>query len=203
MILRASPRALAAAGAVAAAGMLLASASAGTNVSGNVGWGGFGNTPDNLRHSPLTQITMGNIGQLGRVYTVDFRAVDPSVRRGEQSYPVVSNGTIYMTTNDDNVWALDAATGKIRWRYTPDNVAVFRNFGIVANRGVALCDGRVFVLTLDMTITDPKAYTAPWVGDTITFVRAKAAIFEELCVPSEEEHFNDKIRDAAVGTAKP
>ena len=58
-------------------------------------------------------------------------------------------------------------------------------------------------LTLDMTITDPKTYTAPWVGDTITFVRAKAAIFEELCVPSEEDHFNDRIRDAAVGSAKP
>jgi alcohol dehydrogenase (cytochrome c) len=152
MILRASPRALAAAGVVVAAGLLLASASAGTKVSGNVGWGGFGNTPDNLRHSSLTQITTGNIGQLGRAYTVDFRAVDASVRRGEQSYPVVSNGTLYMTTNDDNVWALDADTGKIKWRYTPDNVAVFRNFGIVANRGVALCDGHVFVLTLDMTI---------------------------------------------------
>jgi hypothetical protein len=58
-------------------------------------------------------------------------------------------------------------------------------------------------LTLDMTITDPKTYTAPWVGETITFVRAKAAVFEELCVPSEEEHFNDRIRDAAVGSAKP
>ena len=58
-------------------------------------------------------------------------------------------------------------------------------------------------LLLDMTITDPKAYTAPWIGETVTFVRAKSAIFEELCVPSEEEHFNDKIRDAAVGTAKP
>ena len=58
-------------------------------------------------------------------------------------------------------------------------------------------------LTLDMTITDPKTYTAPWVGETITFVRAKAAIFEELCVPSEEDHFNDRIRDAAVGSAKP
>jgi len=58
-------------------------------------------------------------------------------------------------------------------------------------------------LTLDMTITDPKTYTAPWVGDTITFVRAKAAIFEENCVPSEESLFNDRIRDAAVGTSKP
>ena len=85
-------------------------------------------------------------------YTVDFHAIDPTVRRGEQSYPVESNGTLYMTTNDDNVWALDALTGKVKWRWMPDDVAVFRNFGIVANRGVALCDGHVFVLTLDMTI---------------------------------------------------
>ena len=38
------------------------------------------------------------------------------------------------------------------WRWTPDNVAVFNKAGIVANRGVAVCDGKVFVLTIDMTI---------------------------------------------------
>ena len=64
-----------------------------------------------------------------------------------------------MTTNDDNVWAIDAVTGKVKWRWTPDNVAVFKNFGIVANRGVALCDGHVFVLTLDMTIVSLDAAT--------------------------------------------
>jgi hypothetical protein len=58
-------------------------------------------------------------------------------------------------------------------------------------------------LELIMTLTDPKAYTKPWVGDKITFVRAKVAIFEEICAPSEESHFNDRIRDAAVGKAKP
>jgi alcohol dehydrogenase (cytochrome c) len=152
MKLRAFPRALAAAGVLVAAGMLLASAQARTDASENVGWGGFGNTPDELRHSPLTQITKANVAQLGRAYTVDFHAIDATVRRGEQSYPVESNGTLYVTTNDDNVWALDALTGKVKWRYTPDDVAVFRNFGIVANRGVALCDGHVFELTLDMTI---------------------------------------------------
>ena len=152
MTLRASPRALAAAGVLVAAGMLLASAQARTDASANVGWGGFGNTPDELRHSPLTQIAKSNVAQLGRVYTVDFHAIDATVRRGEQSYPVESNGTLYVTTNDDNVWALDAVTGKVKWRYTPDDVAVFRNFGIVANRGVALCDGHIFELTLDMTI---------------------------------------------------
>jgi hypothetical protein len=54
-----------------------------------------------------------------------------------------------------------------------------------------------------MTLTDPKAYMAPWVGDTISFERAKVAIFEEICAPSEENRFNDRVRDAAVGTAKP
>jgi alcohol dehydrogenase (cytochrome c) len=134
-------------------GGALTSASAGTKASGpNVGWGGFGNTPNELRHSGLTQITKGNVDGLGRVVTVDFHAIDAGVRRGEQSYPVVANGTMYVTTNDDNVWALDATTGKVKWRFQPDNGGVFKNFGIVANRGVALCDGKLFILTLDMTI---------------------------------------------------
>ena len=47
----------------------------------------------------------------------------------------------------------------MKWRYTPDDVAVFRNFGIVANRGVALCDGQVFELTLDMTIVSLEPAT--------------------------------------------
>lgn len=58
-------------------------------------------------------------------------------------------------------------------------------------------------LELQMTLTDPKTYTAPWVGDKITFDRAKVAIFEEICAPSEESNFNDKIRDPAVGKAQP
>jgi hypothetical protein len=58
-------------------------------------------------------------------------------------------------------------------------------------------------LQVQMTLTDPKAYTAPWVGDPITLVRVKVAIFEEICAPSEESHFNNRIRDAAVGKAKP
>jgi len=134
------------------AGVLLASAGARSAAVPNVGWGGFGNTPDENRHSPLTTITSGNVDQLGRLFTVDFRQIDSTVRRGEQSYPVEANGTLYVTTNDDNVWALDATTGKVKWRWTPSDVAVFRNYGIVANRGVALCDGHVFVLTLNMDI---------------------------------------------------
>jgi alcohol dehydrogenase (cytochrome c) len=144
--------------AVAAVAGVVASNSAPARFGADVGWGGFGNTPDENRHTPLAEVTKSNVDQLGRLYTLDFRKLDPSIRRGAQSYPVEANGTLYVTTNDDNVFAVDAVTGNVKWRWTPDDVAVFRNFGIVANRGVALCDGHVFVLTLDMTIAslDPS-----------------------------------------------
>ena len=149
------------AGVVRAVGLALAAlALAGTagatsvrhQASAGGDWLAFGGTPDQNRHSSLTQITKSNVDQLGRLYTVNFMRIDPTVRRGEQSYPLERNGVIYMTTNDDNVWALKATTGDVIWRFQPSNVALFRNFGIVANRGVAYCNDRVFLLTLDMTI---------------------------------------------------
>jgi glucose dehydrogenase len=113
-------------------------------------WLGFGRTPDENRHTPLTQITPANVAQLNRVYTVNFRTLDPTIKNGEQSYPLEFGGVIYMTTNDDNVWAVRATTGDVIWRFQPPNLALFKNFGIVANRGLAYCDGRLFLATLDM-----------------------------------------------------
>jgi PQQ-dependent dehydrogenase (methanol/ethanol family) len=115
-------------------------------------WLGFGRTPDENRHSPLTQITPANVAKLQRDYTVDFRAIDTTIKNGEQSYPLELGGVLYLTTNDDNVWAVQATTGKVLWRFQPPNVALFKNFGIVANRGLAYCDGRLFLTTLDMHI---------------------------------------------------
>src|SRR5665213_1826733 len=68
-------------------------------------WLGFGRTPDQNRHSPLTAITPANVSTLQRLYTVDFRGIDSSIKNGEQSYPLEIGGVLYLTTNDDNVWA--------------------------------------------------------------------------------------------------
>jgi PQQ-dependent dehydrogenase (methanol/ethanol family) len=119
---------------------------------GDVGWRGWGNTPDNMRLSPLTQVTKGNIGQLGRIYTLNFRSLDPIARLGNQSYPVVVGNRMYVTTGESKTYALEATTGKEIWHWYPDDTAVFNKAGIVANRGVAVCDGKVFVLTINMTI---------------------------------------------------
>jgi alcohol dehydrogenase (cytochrome c) len=115
-------------------------------------WTSFGRSPTNDRHSPLTQLTPANVSNLERAYSVDFQKLDPDVRRGQQSYPLAIGGKLYVTTNDDNVFALDGATGKVLWQYKPPNSGLFKNFGIVANRGLAYCDGRLFIAQLDMKL---------------------------------------------------
>jgi outer membrane protein assembly factor BamB len=128
--------------------VLVGGASGAAQPSGD--WTGFGRTTDNMRHSPLVQITKANVGQLGKAYSIDFKALDADTRRGEQSYPLAVGGTLYVTTNDAQVFALEGATGKVLWHYKPANGGLFKNFGIVANRGLAYCDGALFLLTLDM-----------------------------------------------------
>jgi alcohol dehydrogenase (cytochrome c) len=113
-------------------------------------WLSWGRTLDQNRHSPLRQITRGNIGGLGRIFNVDFRQFDAGILRGQQSFPLIVNGRMYVTTADNNVFALDATNGRVLWRYKPANTALFANFGIRANRGVAYCAGRLFLATLDM-----------------------------------------------------
>jgi alcohol dehydrogenase (cytochrome c) len=150
----------------------LSLAAAGSGASGDVGWDGWGNTPDNMRYSSLTQIDKDNIDQLGRIFTLNFRSVDPIARLGEQSYPVVIGDRMYVTTGEGKTYAVDATSGKVIWKWYPEQVAVFNKAGIVANRGVAVCDGKVFVLNIDMTITMLNQQT----GEVIKRVPISSAV---------------------------
>jgi len=124
-----------------------------------VNWLNFGNTVNENRYSPATQITPDNVSQLGRVFTFDLNKIVPGIKKGQQSFPIVVDGTIYITSADDQVFAVNGVTGAMLWHYAPDNVATFKNYGIVANRGVSSCDGKLFLLTLDMTLValDPAS----------------------------------------------
>src|SRR5690349_4726988 len=94
---------------IASVGALVAAGSAGGAAVPEGDWLGFGRSSDNMRHSPLKQISPANVKTLSRAYMIDFRKVDPDVRRGEQSYPVAIDGQLYVTTNDDNVFRIDGA----------------------------------------------------------------------------------------------
>jgi alcohol dehydrogenase (cytochrome c) len=128
-------------------------------------WGMYGGTPDEIRHSALTQITKQNLNDLGRVFKIDFRQIDPAIPKGQQSFPIVVNGIIYVTTANDYVFAVNGGSGKMLWKWKPSNTGVFANYGVNANRGVAYCDGKVFLLTLDMNIVSLDAATGKLVKE--------------------------------------
>jgi hypothetical protein len=61
-------------------------------------------------------------------------------------------------------------------------------------------------LEITMTLEDPKTYTKPWAGTTQSYklqLPKGLTILEEVfCVPSEEQSFNQQIRDSAAGITK-
>ena len=79
-----------------------------------------------------------------------FSFQDPAIV--ESSGLVALGDGLFVTTNDGNVFALAAGTGRVLWQYKPRDSALFKNFGIVANRGLAFCAGRLFLARLDMKL---------------------------------------------------
>jgi len=90
------------------------------------------------RHSPLDQITTDNVKNLVPKW---FFAV-PNARR-LSSYPIVYDGVLYVT-NSNEIYALDAVSGRQIWHYRQENVEMQRQ-----NRGAAILGDRVFFVTSD------------------------------------------------------
>ncbi len=69
------------------------------------------------RYSELKQIDASNVSKLGLAWYYDT----DSDRGTVESTPLVSNGVMYATLPWSVVVALDAATGKEKWRWDPQN----------------------------------------------------------------------------------
>ena len=113
------------------------------------------------RFSPLTQINKGNVKNL-KVAWVHQPGV---ITHGLQATPIVIDGVMYSIAADNNVFALDAATGKVLWRYTAKlDPMVKEVFYGSASRGVTVGRGKVFVGTLDgrMVALDQKTGKELW-----------------------------------------
>ncbi len=96
--------------------------------------------PDNIRYSPLKQITPANVARLEVAWTFDSR--DAFKDSEMQSNPIVVDGVLYATTPKMRVLALNAATGREVWSFDPNHgQPVTRRF---RHRGVTLYRDRVF-----------------------------------------------------------
>jgi PQQ-dependent dehydrogenase (methanol/ethanol family) len=107
-------------------------------------WLTYGQNPGETRFSPLNQINDTNVSRLGLAWSFDVGAGGGT----QESTPLMWNGTLYSVTNWSIVFALDARSGKEKWRWDPEvnkaTVAPKMCCGVV-NRGLAIYDGKIFV----------------------------------------------------------
>lgn len=106
-----------------------------------------GRTFDEQHFSPLKEITDKNIGGLGLAWFLD---IDSGM--GIVAEPIVVDGVIYVSAPLSVVYAVDAASGKLLWKFDPRirlNQAINGSYSARTNGGVAVWNGKVYVGTGD------------------------------------------------------
>ena len=84
-----------------------------------VDWAYIGGSPGNVHYSPLKQINAANVSQLTQVWSFDT-----GEQGGLETTPLIIDGVLYAYTPTQKVFALDAATGKLIWRFDSERGAV-------------------------------------------------------------------------------
>lgn len=84
-------------------------------------WPTYGGNPAGNRYSPLTQINRQTVARLQPAWTFDTGENNNPSGKGMdiQCQPIVVDGVLYGTTPRHQLFAIDAATGRQRWRFNP------------------------------------------------------------------------------------
>ena len=126
------------------------------------GWLAYHQSYNGWNYSPLDQINANNVKDL----EVAWIHVPGHATRGLQTMPLVADGVLYYTGSYSRVFALDGATGKQLWSYTPelDEALVARLTHSPYNRGAAIGDGKLYVGTVDgrLIALDMKTGKVDW-----------------------------------------
>ena len=129
-------------------------------------WKSVGGDPGVRRYSELAQITRENVAGLRPEWTFRTGGLGFTPTSSIQCTPIIVNGTMYLTSPDTQVIALDAATGVEKWRYNPQRTTLryLYNRGVAwwsdggANRRIifATPDGFMYSVEADTGSLDPK-----------------------------------------------
>jgi quinoprotein glucose dehydrogenase len=112
--------------AIAAAALALVSGAA-DKKRGQTDWPAYGGGAEDIRYSDLKQINRTNVASLQVAWSYDTSdgAGDP------QTQPIVIDGVLFGLTPKHKVVALDAATGKLLWRFDSGMEGRGANRGLV------------------------------------------------------------------------
>ena len=132
----------------------------------DVEWTSPGGDAGKTHFSPLTDINADNVARLGLAWQAEL-----GTNRVLEATPVMVGGVLYTSGVAGRTYAFDAATGRELWRFEPPvDMQVNRSVCCdMANRGVAVVDGLVYVGALDGVLyaLDAKSGAVVWKVDTI------------------------------------
>ena len=117
----------------------------------NRDWLMYGGDYAETHYSPLRSINRSNVERLEIAWTWEITGTDGNL----EATPLVADGVIYATGTWSTVFAVDAATGELKWRWDPGLVRGGKEKGGPStccgpvNRGVALYGDKVYVGLLD------------------------------------------------------
>src|ERR1700733_11230552 len=142
-----------------------------------IDWPYNGNDVYNSRFQNIDQITPSNVSQLKPAWTFHTGLLsDPSMSM--EMTPLVVSGVMYITTGDDDVFALNPTTGKQIWHYAPTDMPKISTLPVCCNndnRGVAYGAGMVFDARLDGKLVALNAKTGAVVWSTVVDTASNGA----------------------------
>jgi PQQ-dependent dehydrogenase (methanol/ethanol family) len=106
------------------------------------------------RYYPGNQINAANVGKLRPAFVFQT-----AVLESMETAPIVVNGTMFLTTSFNHVYAINAATGEEYWHYKHKMGPITTFCCGPNNRGVAIEGGKLFMGTLDAKLVALDAKT--------------------------------------------
>ena len=128
-------------------------------------WVTNGGNATNQRYSTLRQIDRSNVGQLKGAWMTRLKGSGMGGKYSFEGSPLVKDGLMYISTGNDDVFALRAKTGEIVWEHRSE---IDQKISTVccgwANRGLAMGDGLLFIGQLDANVValDIKTGAVAW-----------------------------------------
>jgi quinoprotein glucose dehydrogenase len=102
-------------------------------------WPVYGGSPAKTHYSALTQIDTGNVGGLRQAWV--YHCGDADSNSQLQANPIIVGHTLYGISPRLKLFALDAASGRLKWTFDPARITAVRNWSMNVCRGVAYYRG--------------------------------------------------------------
>ena len=133
--------------------------------AGDGDWAAYGRTNRAQHYSPLDEIGKGNVASLGLAWSMDLEFGNTNTQ------PLAIDGVLYFATGLSVVHAVDAATGRLMWRYDPEAGAkagknLRFGWGV---RGISSWQNKIYTGTQDGRLIALDAKTGGLLWSVATF----------------------------------